>query len=34
MAVFGVLADLSNENRRILSVIHEKFEKLARKNLA
>ena len=34
MAGFGALADLSNENRRILSAIEEEFEKLSPEDIA
>ena len=34
MAGFGVLADLSEENRRILDTIEEEFEKLSPEDLA
>lgn len=34
MAGFGVLCDLSDENRRILGVIEEEFEKLSPEDLA
>ena len=34
MAGFGALADLSNENRRVLGLIEEEFETLAPEDLA
>ena len=34
MAGFGALSDLSDENRRILGVIEEEFEKLSPEDLA
>ena len=34
MAGFGALSDLSDENRRILDVIEEEFEKLSPEDLA
>ena len=34
MAGFGVLSDLADENRRILGVIEEEFEKLSPEDLA
>ena len=34
MAGFGALSDLSDENRRILDVIEEEFEKLSSEDLA
>ena len=34
MAGFGVLSDLSDENRRILDAIEEEFEKLSPEDLA
>ena len=34
MTGFGVLADLSNEHRRVLGVIEEEFETLAPEDIA
>ena len=34
MAGFGVLSDLSDENRRVLSVIEQEFETLSPEDLA
>ena len=34
MAGFGALADLSNENRRVLGMIEEEFETLAPEDIA